>query len=108
MLKRRLSFVALVATIALVAAACGDDTSASSTPPAAVPTPAATTTTAAGETTTTAAPTTTAAGPTALVCQVTDTGGVDDKSFNEGAYNGLLQAAEQLGVATDLLESAAA
>ncbi|HLA66607.1 MAG TPA: BMP family ABC transporter substrate-binding protein [Acidimicrobiia bacterium] len=104
MLKRRLSFVALVATIALVAAACGDDTSASSTT-AAVTTTAATTTTAAGETTTTAAPTTTAAGPTALVCQVTDTGGVDDKSFNEVAYNGLLQAAEQLGVATDLLES---
>ena len=104
MLKRRLSFVALVATIALVAAACGDDTSASSTT-AAVTTTAATTTTAAGDTTTTAAPTTTAAGPTALVCQVTDTGGVDDKSFNEVAYNGLLQAAEQLGVATDLLES---
>ncbi len=105
MLKRRLSFVALVATFALVAAACGDDTTESSSTTAAVTTTAATTTTAAGDTTTTAAPTTTAAGPTTLVCQVTDTGGVDDKSFNEVAYNGLLQAAEQLGVATDLLES---
>ena len=33
-----------------------------------------------------------------LPCQVTDTGGVDDNSFNENAYNGLKTAAEELGV----------
>lgn len=43
--------------------------------------------------------------PTGLACQVTDTGGVDDKGFNQIAYEGLLQAETELGVATDLLES---
>ena len=30
-------------------------------------------------------------------CEVTDTGGVDDNSFNETAYNGLVSAGEELG-----------
>jgi basic membrane protein A len=30
-------------------------------------------------------------------CEVTDTGGVDDNSFNETAYNGLVSAADELG-----------
>jgi basic membrane protein A and related proteins len=30
-------------------------------------------------------------------CQVTDTGGVDDNSFNETAFNGLVSAGEELG-----------
>ena len=29
------------------------------------------------------------------ICQVTDTGGVDDKSFNETAWNGVLQAEKE-------------
>ena len=40
-----------------------------------------------------------------LACQVTDTGGVDDRSFNETAYAGLQQAEEELGVQIDVLES---
>jgi basic membrane protein A and related proteins len=40
-----------------------------------------------------------------LACQVTDTGGIDDKSFNQTAYEGLRQAEEELGVQTDYLES---
>ncbi|MEK7293171.1 MAG: BMP family ABC transporter substrate-binding protein [Actinomycetota bacterium] len=47
-----------------------------------------------------------APAPTGLACEVTDTGGVDDKGFNQIAHEGLLQAEAQLGVATDLLESA--
>ncbi len=38
-------------------------------------------------------------------CQVTDTGGIDDKSFNQTAYDGLVQAEEELGVEAKYLES---
>jgi basic membrane protein A and related proteins len=38
-------------------------------------------------------------------CQVTDTGGVDDRSFNQTAFAGLEQAAEELGFEADFLES---
>jgi basic membrane protein A len=40
-----------------------------------------------------------------LACQVTDTGGVDDRSFNQTAHDGLVQAEEELGVETQVLES---
>ncbi|MCK5732210.1 MAG: BMP family ABC transporter substrate-binding protein [Tenericutes bacterium] len=42
---------------------------------------------------TTAAPTTTAAELTYEIALVTDVGNIDDKSFNEGAWNGVLQYA---------------
>jgi basic membrane protein A len=38
-------------------------------------------------------------------CQVTDTGGVDDKSFNETAYKGVQDAGEELGFEPRVLES---
>ena len=41
-----------------------------------------------------------------LACEVTDIGGVDDKGFNQNAYDGLLLAEAELGVSIDLLESA--
>ena len=44
----------------------------------------------------TAAPTT--AAPKISVCQVTDTGGIDDKSFNATAWKGVQDAVTQLGV----------
>jgi basic membrane protein A and related proteins len=40
-----------------------------------------------------------------LACQVTDTGGVDDKSFNQTAYAGLQRAESELGVEIKVLES---
>jgi basic membrane protein A len=40
-----------------------------------------------------------------LACQVTDTGGVDDKSFNQTAYAGLQRAKDELGVQIKVLES---
>jgi basic membrane protein A and related proteins len=40
-------------------------------------------------------------------CQVTDTGGVDDKSFNQTAWKGVTDAQKQLGVDAKLLESKA-
>jgi len=75
--------VGLVAVFAL--AACGGSDTASDTTAAVVDT--------------------TPAAPTGLACEVTDTGGVDDKGFNQIAYEGLLQAADSLGVATEVLES---
>lgn len=38
-------------------------------------------------------------------CQVTDTGGVDDKSFNQLGWQGVQEAMEQLGVQGQFLES---
>ena len=75
--------------LSLIATACGDDDETSTDDPA-------------DETTT--APEGEPSGDF-LACQVTDTGGVDDNSFNETAYNGLLQAADELGFEPGLLES---
>ncbi len=46
-----------------------------------------------------------AAAPKA--CEVTDVGGVDDKGFNQKAYKGVTDAADQLGVEAIVLESQA-
>ncbi|MFV0452748.1 MAG: BMP family protein [Propioniciclava sp.] len=40
-----------------------------------------------------------------LACMVSDEGGFDDKSFNETSYKGLMDAKDQLGVATKELQS---
>jgi basic membrane protein A len=41
----------------------------------------------------------------AKVCQVTDTGGIDDKSFNATAWKGVTDAVAQLGIEGKYLES---
>ncbi len=41
------------------------------------------------------------------VCQVTDTGGIDDNSFNQTAWQGVEDAREQLGITARFLESQA-
>lgn len=51
-----------------------------------------------------------ACGPTAeeegvYVCQITDTGGIDDKSFNQTAWKGVQDAEEALGIRSNYLES---
>ncbi|MGH9118634.1 MAG: BMP family lipoprotein [Acidimicrobiales bacterium] len=38
-------------------------------------------------------------------CQVTDTGGVDDRSFNQTAFAGVTQAEDELGIEASVLES---
>ena len=48
----------------------------------------------------------TAAAPI-KACEVTDVGGVDDKGFNQKAYKGVTDAADQLGVEASVLESQA-
>jgi basic membrane protein A len=47
------------------------------------------------------------AGGDFLGCQVTDEGGKDDRSFNETAYNGLVEAGEELDFEPVILESTA-
>jgi basic membrane protein A len=95
--RRRYALFALIAAFALIVAACGDDDD----------TGGDTTTTAAasGETTTTAADA--GSGDGGLICQVTDTGGVDDKSFNASAWVGAQRAAADFGAEAKVVESQA-
>lgn len=74
---KRLLTAGIVATLGLVAAACGDSTE---TP------------------TTTAAAATVPAEPTASVGLVYDIGGRGDQSFNDSAFAGLERAAAELGI----------
>ena len=43
--------------------------------------------------------------PPAYVCQITDTGGIDDRSFNETAWRGVQDAVEEFGIESNFLES---
>jgi basic membrane protein A and related proteins len=90
--QRWLGASAALVSIIVVLAACSS--------PGASTAPSAAASTAAS-----AAPST-AASYTA--CEVTDTGGVDDKGFNQTAHDGLLKAQTDLGIAIKLLESTAA
>jgi len=44
-------------------------------------------------------------GSDVYVCQITDTGGIDDKSFNQTAWKGILDAEAAWGIQTNYLES---
>lgn len=97
--------VAAMGAVLLIASACSS---------AASPTPSASATaapTAAQSTSPTTAPTnvpTTAPSVTPVAfkaCQVSDTGGIDDKSFNQNAWKGMLDAQAKLGVQVKFLES---
>lgn len=103
-MKPYVRLIAVLAVLGLVLAACGSDNGEA--------------TTTAGETTTTAAPveTTTTGGETTTtgavadavsVCLVTDLAGVDDRSFNAAAWQGVLDAVDAGAAAADplLLES---
>lgn len=80
-MKRALRLVALVAVLALVGTACKSEEEPAGGGDQAKP------------------------GEGTLACQVTDTGGIDDKSFNATAYKGLTDAKEQLGIDEKFLES---
>src|SRR6266511_4280018 len=79
--KIKFRVLTLLALVSLVAAACGSKPSNQGT---------------------------TSGGTTAskfLACQVTDTGGIDDRSFNATAWKGMQDAQSQLGVQVKFLES---
>lgn len=94
-LYRAIAPFALVASLAVVAAGCGSDDSSD--------TGTAASTAAAGDTgaSTTAAP----EGKDIKVGLVTDIGGLNDRSFNQLANDGLERAGSELGVQTRVLTS---
>jgi basic membrane protein A len=84
--KRLLPFVLLTVALGVLAAGCGSSKNAAGT--------------------TTAASTTTTATPSSFkVGLSTDTGGLNDRSFNHLAYVGLQRAASDLGVQTRVVTS---
>ncbi|MFT5224034.1 MAG: basic membrane protein A [Glaciecola sp.] len=88
-------------SLALVLAACGDTTDTSTPSDEGSSSDASSPTDASGE------PSEPMAEASALACQVTDTGGVDDKSFNETAFAGLERSRDELGAEIAVLESQA-
>lgn len=105
-MKRYVRLLALLAVMGMVLAACGDDDGGDTTTTVAeetTTTVAETTTTAGEETTTTAGEEMTAVA----TCLVTDLAGVDDRSFNAAAWQGVLDAVDSGAAAADplLLES---
>ncbi len=77
--RHRLAGIAALATVAVIAVGCGSSKSSTSS---------ATTTSGGGSATTVA----TSSGKF-LGCMVTDTGGIDDRSFNAASWEGMQQAA---------------
>jgi basic membrane protein A and related proteins len=93
---------AAVALVAITAAACGSSKSAA---PATTAAPSPASTAAAATTSTSAGPTSTG---TLAACMVTDTGGLDDRSFNASSYQGLTDAkAVDPNITTQSLQSTA-
>jgi basic membrane protein A and related proteins len=82
MQRRRVKALAAVLALAMVAAACGDDDDD---------------TEAGGDGG--------SGGGDFTACQVTDTGGVDDASFNQTAFKGVEDAGEEFGFEPEYLES---
>ena len=99
---KRSRWTVLVVVLAMTAAACGSDDADDTTADETTTTAAATTTEATTEDTTSdEEPEDTAKA----VCEVTDTGGVDDKSFNQLAFDGAKLAEAELGWEARVLES---
>jgi basic membrane protein A len=110
-MSSKLRVLSLLAAISLLVAACAPvatpaPTTGPTQPAAETPTsPAAEIPTTTAETSTTAP---TSAGTPAAnikVCQVTDQGGIDDKSFNTMAWKGVQDAIDKLGIQGKYLES---
>ena len=95
MSKKLYSLLALLVTAAFILAACGpapEPTAAPEEPTAEAP----------AEEEPTAEP---PAEEAFLACQVTDVGGIDDKSFNATAWKGVQDAMAELGIEGQYLES---
>jgi basic membrane protein A len=87
-MKRLARFVAVLAVLSIVASACAKDNTGGGGGSASA--------SASGQ----ALP-----GTGMLGCEVTDTGGIDDKSFNATAWKGLTDAQTDLGITAKYLES---
>ena len=104
-------FLAGIASVAVLVAACSSGASptpAPTTAPTEAPTAAPTMApTEAPSVAPTEAPSPTVAPVAFKACQVSDTGGIDDKGFNANAWKGMQDAAAALGVEVKFLESKA-
>lgn len=87
-MRRFLPILALIAVLAIVAAACAEEEGGGE---------------ASGSASASALP-----GAETSVCYISDTGGVDDKSFNQKIHMGFLQAEEELGIQYSFVESTGA
>ena len=101
-MKTNLKFAAAVVAVSALALAGCSSSSDSTESSAAAPASSAAASAAASE-----APASEPAAAGLKACEVTDVGGVDDKGFNQKAYKGVTDAAEQLGVEAAVLESQA-
>jgi basic membrane protein A and related proteins len=90
--KRLLGVVSLAAVLGLLTAACGSDNNDNTSSTEAAP----------GESTGGGS---SDAGKGVSVCQVSDTGGINDKGFNQSAWDGVKEAQDKLGVSGTFLES---
>lgn len=100
-MKTNFKIVAAVLAVSALGLAGCSSASTTTEPSAAAPAPAS----ASAE-----APAAASEAPAAVAlkaCEVTDVGGVDDKGFNQKAYKGVTDAADQLGVEGSVLESQA-
>ncbi|MDD5367750.1 MAG: BMP family ABC transporter substrate-binding protein [Anaerolineaceae bacterium] len=100
--------VVLLASMVLTACAAPAATTAApqpTTPPAEPTTPPVVAPTTAPVEPTVAPTVAPTAAAKAKVCEVTDTGGIDDKSFNATAWKGVTDAETQLGITGKYLES---
>ncbi|MCE5208338.1 MAG: BMP family ABC transporter substrate-binding protein [Chloroflexi bacterium] len=102
MSKKVFSVLSMLIVAAFLFSACAPTATEVPTT-VAPPTEAPATEAPATEAVVTEAPATEA--PSYLVCQVSDTGGIDDKSFNATAWKGVTDAEDQLGVVGKFLES---
>ncbi len=104
-------FLVGIASVAVLVAACSSGASptpAPTTAPTEAPTAAPTMApTEAPSVAPTEAPSPTVAPVAFKACQVSDTGGIDDKGFNANAWKGMQDAAAALGVEVKFLESKA-
>jgi basic membrane protein A len=91
-MKKFLRLFAVLAVLAIVAAACAEDEGGG-------------TTGATGETAATGATGTALPGEGYHGCYASDTGGVDDRSFNQKIHEGMLQAETDLGIEYTFVES---
>ena len=102
MSKKIFTILSLILVFSMLLAACGQTTPAAEVTEEAAPVVEATEEPAAPVATEEVAP-----EVTFKACQVTDTGGIDDKSFNATAWKGVQDAVAEFGIEGKYLESQA-
>jgi basic membrane protein A len=90
--KKTMQAAALVGVAALALTACGSKSSPSGGTSSSAPVTSTSTSTPAVSTSTSTASSSTAAAGALKACMVLDTGGVDDRSFNQSSWSGLQAA----------------